>query len=115
MFDFPFDWLAIGGAISAFIFARKALNQVRMLRVRLDLFEAATRASATLPPIPTPWLDQMPQATPAVEAAETGVNEDLPPPIQPSPAPPPIPDIAPPPSAPEAGPGFEERLGTRWV
>jgi uncharacterized membrane protein len=115
MFDFPFDWLAIGVAIAAFVFARKALNQVRMLHVRLDLFEAATRASTTPPPIPTPWLDETPPATPAAEVAEAEVSPEPSPPIQPSPAPPPIPDIAPAPSAPQAGPGFEERLGTRWV
>jgi uncharacterized membrane protein len=115
MFDFPFDWLAIGVAIAAFVFARKALNQVRMLHVRLDLFEAATRASAAPPPIPTPWLDETPPATPAAEVAEAEVSPEPSPPIQPSPAPPPIPDIAPAPSAPQAGPGFEERLGTRWV
>jgi uncharacterized membrane protein len=115
MFDFPFDWLAIGVAIAAFVFARKALNQVRMLHARLDLFEAATRASAAPPPIPTPWLVETLPATPAAEVAEAEVSPEPSPPIQPSPAPPPIPDIAPAPSAPQAGPGFEERLGTRWV
>jgi uncharacterized membrane protein len=115
MFDFPFDLLPIVIAIAALVFARKALNQVRMLRVRLDLFEAATRATVSPPPIPTPWLDETPRAMPAAEGAATGVAEEPSPPIQPSPPPPPIPGIAPPPSAPETRPGFEERLGTRWV
>jgi uncharacterized membrane protein len=115
MFDSPFDWLPIVIAIVAFIFARKALNQVRMLRARLDLFEAATRASASPPPIPEARLNEPSETTPAAEVAATAVTKEPSPPIQPSPAPPPVPGIATPPSAPQTGPGLEERLGTRWV
>jgi uncharacterized membrane protein len=116
MFDSPFDWLPIAIAIAAFIFAGKALNQVRMLRARLDGFEAA-RASAVPPPIPTPWLDETPQAALVARAIETeteAIEEPLPL-IEPSPAPPPMTGTATAPPAPQAGPGFEERLGTRWV
>jgi uncharacterized membrane protein len=115
MFDSPFDLLPIVIAIAALIFARKALNQVRMLRARLDVFEAATRASASPSPIPTPGLNEPSEVAPAAEVAATGVAEEPSPPIQPSPVPPPMPGIATPPSAPQTGPGLEERLGTRWV
>jgi uncharacterized membrane protein len=113
MFDSPFDLLTMVIAIVALIFARKALNQARALRVRLDLFEAAARASAGPPPIPTPWVGEPSEAMRAAEVAET--TEQPSPPPKPSPSPPPIPEVATAPSAPQAGPGFEERLGTRWV
>ena len=40
MFDLPFDFLSLAAAIVALIFARKALNQVAVLRARLDSMEA---------------------------------------------------------------------------
>ena len=39
--DSPFDFFAIVIAIVAFIFARKAFNQVAALRARLDVLEAS--------------------------------------------------------------------------
>jgi uncharacterized membrane protein len=114
MFDFPFDLLPIVIAIAALIFARKALNQVRMLRARLDVFEVANRASAGPLPIPAPRLNEPSESAPAAEVAAIGVTEPSPP-LQPPPVPPPMPGIPTPPSAAQTGPGFEERLGTRWV
>ena len=40
MFDTPFDFFSLVIAIVAFIFARKAFNQVAELRARLDALEA---------------------------------------------------------------------------
>jgi uncharacterized membrane protein len=114
MFDYPFESLTMVVAIAALIFARKALNQAMALRARLDLFEAAARKSASPPPIPTPWVGEPSVATIVAEVAETETAAQPSPP-EPSSAPPPIPEVATPPSAPQAGPGFEERLGTRWV
>jgi uncharacterized membrane protein len=120
MFDAPFDWLPIAIAIAAFIFAGRALNQVRMLRARLDGFEAAARESAAAQPIPTPGLDEGPPAAAAAQATEIeadAIEEASP--VRPSPSlsptRPPLPRTATAPPAPPAGPGFEERLGTRWV
>lgn len=115
MFDFPFDYLSTLIAIVAFVVARMALNQVRVLRARLDQFEAVRPASVAPPPIPTPWLDETSQVPAAAGVIETKASEPPSPPIQPSPVPPPIPGIATPEAEPEAAPGFEERLGTRWV
>jgi uncharacterized membrane protein len=111
MFDTPFDFLSLVIAIAAFVFAQRALRQVRVLRARLDLLEASAPATAVPPPIPTLWPDQTAQAPP-VAATETEIAAEPPPSLQPQPVPPP--DIAPP-AATEDGPGFEERLGTRWV
>jgi uncharacterized membrane protein len=112
MFDSPFDLVPLVIAIVAFAFAQKALAQVKVLRARLDLLEAARPATASPPPLPTPRLDETP---PAAAAIETETIEQPSPPVQPSPVPPPIPDVVTPETAPQAGPGFEERLGTRWV
>ena len=125
MFDSPFDFFSLVIAIVAFIFARKALNQAAMLRARLDAIEAAglqTRSAA--PPLtPLQELEQtLAASSPSVvpeqpatataaepvvpaaddqaagpEAATTGGSTAAPPPLPP------------------AQPGFEERIGTRWV
>ncbi len=52
MFDLPFDVFSLAAAIVAIIFARKALNQVAVLRARLDLMESL--ASPTSAPRPAP-------------------------------------------------------------
>ena len=56
MFDLPFDFFSLVIAIVAFIFARKAFNQVAVLRARLDLMEtlAAPAAATTAAPPPLP-------------------------------------------------------------
>src|SRR3954453_15551261 len=101
-----FEFFALVIAIVAFVFARKALNQVDALRARLDALEAAAPlvAAAPVAPPPVPAYETPRWPLPA-EAVATGPAEErakIPPP-----SPPPIPDI--PARAPQAGPGFEER------
>jgi uncharacterized membrane protein len=104
------DYFSFAIAAAAFLFARKALNQANALRARLDRIEAVTTATAVATPVPPPL--PMPEAPIAPsEAGEAGIEATAPP-VEPAP-PPPIPDV--PPAAPETGPGFEERIGTRWV
>ncbi|MBR1091769.1 DUF2339 domain-containing protein [Bradyrhizobium manausense] len=117
MFDAPFDVFAVMIAIAAFLIALKASNQATELRRRLGSLEAALQAQRQIePPPPLPVQGQAstpapapPPLAPETEAAPPLVTED----VSPLPreaitavAPPPLP-------APE--PGFEERLGTRWV
>ncbi len=58
MFDLPFDFFSLAVAIVGLIVARKAFDQIAVLRARLDLLEtsaspaAATRAAP--PPLPAP-------------------------------------------------------------
>lgn len=122
-FDAPFDVFAVMFAIAAFLIAIKASNQATELRRRLGSLEAMLQATRPIQPPPLmPVPEQAP--TPAASAA-------APPPLAPEaePAPPPplvtdevtpppleasAADVAPPP-VPAAEPGFEERLGTRWV
>ena len=48
MFDLPFDFFSLVIAIVALIVARKAFDQVAVLRARLDLMETlASSAAAT--------------------------------------------------------------------
>jgi len=119
MFDTPFDFLSLVIAIVAFVLARKAFNQVTELRNRLDALErpAAATMAAAPPPLPT---QEAPIAAPAaknirVETPETEAPERDSPSIQPGPAPQPTAARPLPPPIPPAQPGFEERLGTRWV
>jgi uncharacterized membrane protein len=113
MFDFFMLVIALVAAISA----RKAFNQVANLRTRLDALEAlapwAAAARAAPPPLPA---SETPVAPSASDQTRIETTEAEAPPIQPW-GPPPIPDIpaAAPAAAPQPGPGFEERIGTRWV
>jgi uncharacterized membrane protein len=108
-----FEFFALVIAIVAFIFARKAFNQLDALRARLDALEAAGPRVAATPaaaaPIPAYETPIAPLAADEVSAETT---EEAAPPIEPK-SPPPAPDI--PAQAPQSGPGFEERIGTRWV
>ena len=58
MFDSPFDFFALVIAIVAFIFARKAMNQVAALRAQLDVMQRLATAAAAErsvpPPLPQP-------------------------------------------------------------
>jgi len=114
MFDSPLDFFSLVIAIVAFIFARKAFNQAAALRARLDLMEtvasSATAAGPTPPPLPAQEAPIAPSAADQIRIETT--EEESPPPGQPV-APPPMPDI--PAAASQPGPGFEERIGTRWV
>jgi uncharacterized membrane protein len=108
-----FDFFALVIAIVAFIFARKAYNQLDALRARLDAIEAAaprvTAAPVAPPPVPA---YETPIAPLAADEVSAEITEQAAPPI-PRASPPPAPGI--PEQAPQPGPGFEERIGTRWV
>jgi uncharacterized membrane protein len=105
------DYFSFAIAAAAFLFARKALNQANALRMRLDRIEALTTASTTPvpPPLPVP---EAPIAPSEADKVDIEATEQAAPRVEPAP-PPPIPDV--PTAAPETGPGFEERIGTRWV
>src|SRR5207244_190187 len=88
------------------------------LRPRIEALEAAARrmtaaAAAAPPPLPQ---QAPPVAAPAATETVSTTTE-----AAPSIAPEPIPQVGPaielppPPPVPEAQPGFEERIGTRWV
>jgi uncharacterized membrane protein len=114
MFDSPFDFFSLVIAIVAFIFARKAFNQTAALRARLDVMETLASSAAAARPMPPPLpAQEAPIAPSAADQIRIETTEaDSPPPSQPV-APPPMPDI--PAAASQPGPGFEERIGTRWV
>ncbi len=115
----PFDFFSLVIAIAALIFARKAFNQAAALRARLDSMQtlaAAAEARTERPP-------RAAQDSPIVPPAESGIgtaaaSEAAPAPLETAappanaairvPVPPPLP-------LPPAEPGFEERIGTRWV
>src|SRR5258708_32295411 len=124
MFDSPFDFFALLIAVVAFIFARKAFNQADILRAGLDGMEAPGLQARPGPPPLTPFegLEQTPGATSpgiAAEQAETVAGVE---PVAPA-----ADDqdsaskdadgttAATPPPLPQPKPGFEERIGTRWV
>src|ERR1700682_3535847 len=121
MFDSPFDFFSLAIAIVAFIFARKAFNQAAMLRARLDAIEATGLQARPNPPPPTPLEQTLAASSPGIAAEQPAAVADAE-------------SIAPvaedqtaaatdtvgsatatPPPLPPAGPGFEERIGTRWV
>jgi uncharacterized membrane protein len=114
MFDSPFEFFALAIAIVAFIFARKALNQAAMLRSRLDAIEATGLQA-------TPVREQPLSASSPGVAAEQPATAAAAEPAAPVAA---VAAAAPmaaagtaamPPPLPQAAPGFEERIGTRWV
>ncbi len=124
MFDSPFDFFALLIAIVAFIFARKAFNQAATLRARLDAIEATGLQARPGPPPLTPFegLEQTPAAASpgiAAEQAEAAADAEAVAPAADDQ------DAAPkdaggataamPPPLPQPEPGFEERIGTRWV
>ncbi|MCA1373929.1 DUF2339 domain-containing protein [Bradyrhizobium yuanmingense] len=121
MFDGPFDVFALIIAIIAFLIAIKASSQATELRRRISSLEDMLYAQRTVQPPPLmPAQAEAPATTAAAEPpplapeAETTppplVTEEIsPPPLEPSTG------AAAPPPVPEAAPGFEERLGTRWV
>lgn len=125
MFDGPFDVFALIIAIIAFLIAIKASSAAADLRRRLNALEEMFYAQRAVQPPPLPAQDQTeapattaaeppPLASEAAAAPRPFVTEEASPPPEASPlvdAPPPLP--APAPASRE--PGFEERLGTRWV
>ncbi len=125
MFDSPFDFIAIVIAIVAFIIARKAMNEVAALRSQLALMQRFATPTAAERPVPPPLTPEQ-----AVEQAPASSGPSI------APGPPPIPEqesisaaamqtetptggpaspAAAPPPLPQRDPGFEERIGTRWI
>jgi uncharacterized membrane protein len=116
MLDSPFDLLTLAIAIVAFIVALKAMNQVAALRARLDAIGPTAGPAIPVPPPLPPLHDQGSIASPPIAAAPvpSGPQQIA------TPGPASVPDpaddrTAVPPPLPPAAPGFEERLGTRWV
>jgi uncharacterized membrane protein len=115
MLDLPFDFFSLVIALVALILAFKAFNQAAALRARLDVMEKQASAAAPQPVPPPLAAHEAPVAPAAASEIRTETaDEAAAPPIQPA-APPPLPGTpAAVPAAPP-GPGFEERIGTRWV
>ncbi len=123
-----FDFFPLLVAIVALIVARKAFNQIAVLRARLDAFESAPvrpRAAFAPPPLARHQRADQDLATSSPEAAAAQppplVGAESISPTADSPNSAPADDAgtaapAPPPlSQPAATPSFEERVGTRWV
>src|SRR5664279_5698882 len=121
MFDSPSDFFALVIAIVAFIFARKALNQIAALRARLDAIESAPILAKPVPRPLTPLqeLEQTlaasaPPAAPG-QPATVADAEPVAPIASSDKSAPRNTGAAVPPPLPPSGPGIEERIGTRWV
>jgi uncharacterized membrane protein len=121
MFDAPFDVFAVMIAIAAFLIAMKASNQATDLRRRLNTLEATLQTPRPIQPPPLTPQQEMEQTLAAAPPRATeppSPDAELAPPLVADQVPPPIDtDIgsSAPPPLPAAGPGLEERLGTRWV
>jgi uncharacterized membrane protein len=120
MLDTLFEFFPLAIAVVAFIVARKALNQAAALRARLDAMEATALQARPGPPPLTP-LQELEQtlaaASPAGQPATVADTEPLAPAAEDQTAAPiaATGGTAMPPPLPQPGPGFEERIGTRWV
>jgi uncharacterized membrane protein len=135
MFDWPLDFFSLVIAVGAFILALKAFTRTDSLQARLNALESAQATAAarsTTPPMPPPLtpLQEMEARRetvspgPAAEQPARSAEDAAAPAVSEAPlvpdaaaagaAPPPLP---PPmrPMPPAAEPGFEERIGTRWV
>ncbi|MCP3459831.1 DUF2339 domain-containing protein [Bradyrhizobium sp. CCGUVB23] len=123
MFDAPFDVFAVMIAIAAFLISLKASNQATDLRRRLSALEAGLHTPRQVQPPPLTPQQEMEQtlaaSTPGTAERPAPDAELAPPLVADEATPPPIDtdaaQAAPPPPMPAAGPGLEERLGTRWV
>ncbi len=128
MFDSPsdfftvVDFFSLAIAIVALIVAFKAFNQLASLRARLEQIEATSAAPGPMPgPMPPPLTPQQ-ELEQTLATASPGIAADQPAPST-EPVTPAADDAAvgttamppPLPQPPPADPGFEERLGTRWV
>jgi uncharacterized membrane protein len=118
------DFLSLLVAIVALIVARKTFNQAALLRARLDAIEATGWLARPSPPPRAPY--RAPE--PTFPASSAGVTTERPTVAADSKSFAPTAntgDAAPkatiggagttPPPLQQPGPGFEERIGTRWV
>jgi uncharacterized membrane protein len=123
MFDDPFNAFALIIAVIAFLIAIKASSQAADLRHKLNALEQLFYAQRQVQPPPLPTVQaetpaaaaaEPPPVAPEAEPAPPLVTEDVSQPLAAS-----VEAQAPPPLAAPAldsrEPGFEERLGTRWV
>src|SRR5580692_7439840 len=112
-----FEFFAVAIAVVALIVARKAMDQASTLQARLDALEASGWRPQPTPPPLVPALAT--ETTTAPEAATLVAPPESTAPLHEAPpsAPEDATDQAPvaPPPLPPAAPGFEERVGTRWV
>src|SRR5579883_2239077 len=104
-----FELFSVVIAIVALVIARKALNEAASLRASLHALEA--RGLQAMPAPLAPAQEHAPTHFPEVMSSPAPVEPaisagETPPPDAPIPVPPPLPST---------GPGFEERIGTRWV
>ena len=117
-----FDFFALAVSVIALIVARKTFNQAAVLRARLDAIEAAGLQARPGPPLATA-LEELEQSlatsSPNITSEHPATAAET---VQTAPeAEPPAPNdaigvtTATPPPLPQASPGFEERVGTRWV
>src|SRR5579871_2172518 len=115
--DAPFDFFALLIAVIAFFVARRSRKQIDALRARLDLLEAAGEQAARAVPSPTPHEPTVESAAPAPTVQPVSEPPPLAPEAAAAEAEIPAPTVAPPPlpPLPATEPGFEERIGTRWV
>jgi uncharacterized membrane protein len=125
------DFLSLMMALVALIVARKAFNQVAVLRARLEAMEATPlqagpgQTRPAPPPLPPHYeLEQAPiVGAPGVAAEQPAAIGDAEPAVPLAADQDATPDDAigsaaatpPPPPLPQPGPGIEERIGTRWV
>jgi uncharacterized membrane protein len=112
-----FDFFAMAIAVVALIVARKAFNQAAILQTRLDAMAATGfEPRPAPPPLRARFEPEQPPLTssPDIAAEQPAMTASA---AQAEPA---APDqvagtTATPPPLPESQPGFEERIGTRWV
>ena len=112
-----FEFFAVAIAVVALIVARKAMDQAGTLKARLDALEASGWRAQPIPPPVLLAHEAEPTAASETTAAAVPVEATAPLHEAPPSAPEDAPDQAPatPPPLPPAAPGFEERVGTRWV
>lgn len=128
MFDGPFDVFALIIAIIAVLIAIKASSQAAELRRKLNTLEEmfyAQRRVVQPPPLMPAQVQPEAPATTATEPPPLAPEAERAPPPLVTPhiteevSPPPLAassaEAAAPPPLPAPAPGFEERLGTRWV
>src|SRR5262245_2305070 len=107
-------------AVVALIVAIRSFNQASELRMRIEALEAAARSMPARPvPAPPPLPPQEPARPAAAPVESVSATTETAPPIAPEPVPQAVPAMSLPPAdssqPPSAQPGFEERIGTRWV
>src|SRR5581483_6587665 len=106
-----FELFSVVLAIVALVIARKALNEAASLRASLQALEARGLQvpSAPLAPTEEPIPTRLPEAVSPPAPVDAAISPRESPPSHETLAP------AQPPPLPSAEPGFEERIGTRWV